>query len=298
MAQEIAQVAQGALVALDGSAVAEQSLPWAKALARDAGGRLLLVKIVPAEHATPEHAQAERDAAQHYLDGVVDDLRGAGVEVSGRAEAGSRNVADGIIACARERSVALIVMSTHGRTGVRRMVLGSVAGEVIEKATSNVLVVRASAEGEREHDRTVRRILLPVDGSPRSEQALAVALEFVKIFNATLEIVQVAPLSAMLFAGAAEAYVPEGLDARLEEAAEDYLTEMRKRVPAETKVEAYVLRGSAADCILDHAAESKADLIVMTTHGRTGMSRWALGSVADRVLRGGTLPVLLVRPTN
>src|SRR5205807_1631065 len=117
----------------------------------------------------------------------------AGVDLAHHAEFGSRNVAESLIAQARGSNAALIMMATHGRSGVKRMVLGSVAGEVIEMAAGNVLVVKATAEGEKILERRVHRILLTVDGSPRAEAALPVAVEYARAFGATLELVQAAP---------------------------------------------------------------------------------------------------------
>jgi nucleotide-binding universal stress UspA family protein len=288
-----------ALLPLDGSSTAETMLPVAAAFARRLGLQVLLLDLV--REAWPggnERAEAALQAARHYLDGVAANLRSAGIEVETRAVPGSEDVATGINATAAEVDAALIMLATHGRSGPRRWIIGSVTSEVVQTAERPVLVVRAEPGTAGRHDGTIRRILLPLDGSPRAEVALEEAARLARAFGAVLNLVQVVQWAAALVGTSTEFYATGGLDQGLESAAQEYLAGVRRRLPADVTVEAQVLRGDAAGGILDHAAATGADLVVMSTHGRSGIARWELGSVADRIVRSSHLPVLLLRSTN
>ena len=138
------------VVALDGSATAEYVLPWATALARGLDLRLLLLRLVP--EAWPggtgdARAEAALSTAQHYLDGVAGALRVAQIAVETRAAPVGQDLAAGIVGVADEVQAELILLATHGRTGVRRLVLGSVADAVVRTASTAVFVVNAGRSG-------------------------------------------------------------------------------------------------------------------------------------------------------
>ena len=278
-----------ALVALDGSGTAEYVLPWALAFVQALKLPLALVEMVPRGDG------AAAAAAAHYLDGVAASLRSQGIEVSLSTPDMTGDPAEEIVAAANRASAALIMLATHGRSGVSRVVLGSVTDAVVRSATRPVLVVRAGTEKAAMAAAAVRRVLVTVDRSPLSESALTPAIRYAQGFGATLDLLHVAPLASMLVAGAAELPLPEGMDEQIEQGAEAYLRTQHARCPGDLAVEMHVLRGPAADGIVDYAESSHADLLVMATHGRSGVARWTLGSVADKVLRSGVVPVVLVR---
>jgi len=187
----------------------------------------------------------------------------------------------------------LIVMSSHGYSGVTRWMLGSVAEKVLRKAPCPVLVIRSS--------RPIWRVLVPLDGSPLAEAALQPALAVAAGLGA-----EVTLLRAI---GAPEAEVlkqldkvEKGLSQRVLEdmsaAAKTYLREVsdrHRRAGAEIKTA--VVDGSAAAGILDYAEARDMDLIAMSTHGRTGLQRWIYGSVTEKVLHGAQHSMLVVRPS-
>lgn len=287
-----------ALVPLDGSATAEYVLPMAVATAKALGLQLVLVQLVrdawPGDDA---HAREALRPARHYLDGVVASLDHTDIPITTRAQPVGEDIAAGINGAAHAEDAAMIMLATHGRTGVRRLVLGSVADAVVRSATVPVLVVRArpgtpASDGQ---EAGIHRILAPVDGSMAARAALVEAVKIARGTGAVLDIVQVAPWSWSLMAGAIDVPPPEGLDAQLEAGAADDLARVRAEIPSDIRYEQHVLRGDPAASILDHADTSHADLIAMGTRGRSPVARWALGSVADRVVRSGTRPVLLVR---
>jgi nucleotide-binding universal stress UspA family protein len=283
------------LVPLDGSATAESVLPMALASARALDLDLVLVQLV--REAWPggdAKAEAALGPARHYLDGVAASLADAGITVSTRALPGGDDIAAAISGAAEAENAALIMLATHGRTGLRRIMMGSVADAVVRSATRPVLVVRARP-GSQTGVAGLSRILAPLDGSPLAEGAIDIAARVARRAGATLDLVRVAPWTASLVAGMPDIPIPEGLDEDLEKGAYEYLREVERTLPRDVSHERHVLRGDAALGILDHADATGADLIVMSTRGRSPATRWALGSVADRVLREGDRPVLLVR---
>lgn len=202
-----------------------------------------------------------------------------------------------IVSYAAEEHVDLIVMGAHGRRGFRRFLLGSVAEEVVRLAPCPVMTMRG--EGKVPELHAPGRILVPFDFSEPSRSALVAARDLAVDFKAGLELVHVIePIMAP------HPYAPlhfgsQAFDmARLMERAETDLRVIAGEV-AGTGVECSVraLEGHPAERITGYAEESGADLIVIATHGRTGLSRFFLGSVTERVVRGAECPVLTLKAT-
>jgi nucleotide-binding universal stress UspA family protein len=279
------------LVPLDGSAVAEQALPLAVGLARRAGAALDLVRVhvlyaladpgaawLPYD---PSEDAAVREQELTYLTEVAQRCRG---QTSGPVSCAVGNglTADGILERARETAADLIVMTTHGAGPVSRAFLGSTADELVRRAPVPVLLTRPrrpapDAAGEP----AVRRILIPLDGSPASELILRPALALARLAGASCTLFHVAEPST----SAADQVGP----------ARDYLAALVRRLPGQApEVRTRVVVGRhAATCILEEARGY--DLIALATHGRGGLKRLLLGSVADKVLRGAGAPLLLAR---
>ncbi len=141
-----------------------------------------------------------------------------------------------------------------------------------------------------------KRILVPLDGSSFSEAALQPALEMAKCMGSTIELLRVAIHPSNYVYVSDPATLAQLYDSDRAHC-EDYLKDVVARFKSAGIPMRYaVLDGAVADSIVDYAIDSGADLIVMSTHGRTGMERWLLGSVAERVVRGAKVPVLLIRP--
>lgn len=296
------------LVPLDGSQFGESALPAAVALAKRSGARLHLVYVrgSAADGSTglPGLAmawgpEAER-AARAYLDGVAertsDDL---GESVSFALLDGA--VAESVCAYARTNAVSLIVMSTHGRRGLSRAWLGSVAAGIIREALAPVLLVRPRKGGARPGATLrIRRILVPLDGSRLSERIVAPAAVLGKLAGAAVTLVHVIEpvfrLGEAVMVPAAE-FDREAHDRQRSEA-QAYLDRVAARVRGEgLDAETEVVTGEAIHCLMDTARAKGADLIAIATHGRTGWQRLAFGSVADKIVRTSTLPALVLRPT-
>jgi nucleotide-binding universal stress UspA family protein len=299
------------LVPLDGSPLAEAVLPRAAAWARATGGVVVLTRVsAPALVAPPtawtiptplvgyENTLHDMDLARDYLTDAAMRLKQTGVEVETTGLDGDPAAA--IIAYAEEHpEVTLIAMATHGRSGLSRWVLGSVAEKVLHAAPVPLLLVRPDGnETPAAPSSDLQTILVPLDGSIFAEQALEVAFASARTTGAALRLVTALPVPddmAATDSGLTPAPVPAQyqievaqLTAYLEQQAEP----LRR---AEITVETQIVNGRPADAILHAAAEAHAGLIVMATHGRSGLQRLWLGSVAMKVVQGATLPVLLVR---
>jgi len=281
---------------LDGSLRGEQAIPHALAQARPSSDRLVLVRVVetyPASqppHVTQQLNEMLLEQAQSYLQTVGDRLRSQGWQVKEVVTTGQ--TAHGIVQVAVDEGASLVVASSHGRTGPRRWLLGSVAENVARRSPCPVWLVRSHPPvvGDGNVGAVARLpaealVMVPLDGSRRSEQGL----QFVRQHLA-------GPLTRLLLVGATD--LPARATAARQQVThllESYLTGQVAALREHLwKAEQAVLDGPAAASILDLAAERKPDLIVMASQGRTGLSRWVVGSVAERVLRHAPCPVVLV----
>jgi nucleotide-binding universal stress UspA family protein len=193
-----------------------------------------------------------------------------------------------ILRMAGELNSDLIVMGTHGRTGLRWLVGGSVAIAVLRGAHCPVLALRSAEQPRREEP--MRVILHPTDFSVSSEGAVRVARSLARDHGARLIILHVAALEILTDGTPAAAIDPRIFRDNLEQA--------RKRLDGpdlKYPVETLLRQGFAPEGILDVAEEVKADLIVMGTHGRTGISRVLMGSIAESVVSKAECPVLVVK---
>jgi nucleotide-binding universal stress UspA family protein len=195
--------------------------------------------------------------------------------------------------------IDLVALTSHGTGGLHRWWRGSVAEGLLTAGGADLLMVQPWDETEEMTPGTARfaRILVPLDGSEHSEGALARAQELADLFHADLLLVRVVPspieLTSIYGVPGVE-MVGESHLARIEHA-EAYLDTIAAGLP-EGRCETHVVEGpGAAEGIVESARDLGADLIVLAGHGRSGVERVILGSVADKVLRGTTRPVLVVR---
>lgn len=294
------------VVPLDGSKLSEQVLPYAAILARGFGGGLHLVHAVEAGAAGMEEryrtfaeqvVQQERKEAAGYLQRVQDQVSQRHIPVTTRAVLGW--AADAIVAEAQQESADAIAMATHGRAGMQRLFLGSVADKVLHSTTLPLLLLRPREDGAQGREPVLRLLLVPLDGSALAEQVIPTAESFARALGLRLRLLRVVSMPVLAFADAygaasAEAYVQvlEGL----EEEADRYLADQAAAFAARG-IEADVIRGrvDAAAEIVRTAEQEEGTLVMMSTHGRSGLGRAVLGSVADRVVREHRGPVVLLR---
>lgn len=270
------------IVPLDGSEIAETIVPLARDLSRHSRGSLTLLRVAS--------RGAEADALS-YLQKQAAALQAAGCAATTIVRAGP--VAETILACADELRADLIVMCTHGRGGLSRVVMGSVADQIVRGGRTPVLLWRAGVAPRPEF--TLRRILAPVDGTPLAEESLVHVQRLAAAFDAEALL-----LSVWDGMGYQLGSFPENeLEAKKQEehaSAKYYIIETTHRLQKQgVRVHWKLLSGQVSQCIVDTARANGSDLIVMATHGLSGISRVVEGSVSDEVLRLSPVPLLLVR---
>jgi nucleotide-binding universal stress UspA family protein len=266
------------VVPLDDSALAENALAAATAVARHCRAELLLVRAVD-EHAVVSEAEAALRAIAERLGDVETDV----------ACPRERDAATAIAAAAAASDDPLVCMSTHGRGGVGRALLGSVAEGVIQRHAGPVLLVGPHADiGALPLE---GRIVACLDGSELAERILPLARQWAETFGMGLDLVQVVGPEVedeMREAGVPPSDVSLGT----------YLARCgRPLYAAGVDVDWTVLRGRRpAAVIVEHVARQRPGLVALTTHGRTGLSRITAGSVAIAVVHDSPRPVLVHRP--
>lgn len=294
------------LVPLDGSKTAENVVPLARSFARGLQIPVELLGVVDvaemARHGPPSQASMIRSIVDDatgrfddYLERVAKNFLVGKVQCTVR----KGNAADAIIESAAAEKQTLIAMATHGRSGLDRWLLGSVAEKVLRGASNPTLVVRAKREKNPGWEMaTLKRVIVPLDGSELSERILPHVEALAKHLD--LEVTLLGVYGGRLPAGASDGF--HSMDAfivSLRNETEIYLAakteEMKQR--GLNKVSFAAKQGLEADEIIATARETLDTLIAMCTHGRTGVQRWMLGSVTETVVRHSDDPVLVVRPT-
>jgi nucleotide-binding universal stress UspA family protein len=205
-------------------------------------------------------------------------------------------VARAITELADERRAELIVMSTHGRSGIGRWLYGSVADSVLRQSAIPVLLVPPHAERPLPTDRQLR-LLVPLDGSELAEEAIETTERLAGSLNAELLLLSIVEPPPYPLYGDGYTYIPFDQDVELR-SSRQYLQSQVDRLQARgIKVSARATTGSPSSIVAQVARDAEVDAVMMATHGRSGLARLVLGSVATAVLQQVNVPVLLVRPT-
>jgi len=278
------------LVPLDGTAESAVALPIARAMARATGATFTLLRVVAANE-----DERARSAAQNDLDGVASELTAGGLMAKTVVRTG--DPAQEIVEQARADAADLIVMRTHGRAGLARAFLGSVAERVLTLSPVPLVLVRP---GDR-YVSQVRSMLVPVDGSPGGALALGAAVGLAEASGASFRLLEVVvPIPTYIYGAYAyngATFVDPAWDEEAHASAQTYVDGLAARLrtgglTVETEV---CIAPSVAEAIADIAEARDIDLIVMSTEALTGAARAVLGSVADAVVRAARCPVLLLR---
>jgi nucleotide-binding universal stress UspA family protein len=299
------------LAPVDGSTRALRAVPWAAKLAGP-GGTVVLLRVVP-----PQPAYAETlfslVGAEDTIPEIQDtwarvakaDMEEAAALLSESDVSVEQMVAEGepdeeIVTAAARRGVEMIAMASHGRGAVGRAIFGSVADRVARTATVPVLILRVPDE-DADYGVVVSRIVVPLDGSQLAERALPIAAELALQFPAPVHIVCAAdpastlPMASGVF-GAGPAIggdVTDQIWQEAEAAARSTVATAVSRLEAEgVDASGGILTGSPFFAISE--ATQAGDLLILTSHGRGGVRRWLLGSVAEKLVREAHAPVLLV----
>ena len=277
------------LIPLDGSSLAEHVLPYAQQIANACDAHIELIGAVDGED-LPEDAIAEvEQECCDYLRRMADALPPKATP-SWMCHRG--RPADVIVDHVGEKQGTLIAMATHGYSGMKRWLLGSVAHKVAQAALTPVLLLPSGATSPSGGPVEFERIIVPLDGSTLAEHVLDHAVALCRCLDMELILVRAYNPS---FPGSTVRM--KEVSAIVHDAAENYLKEAQQRLQSEgLKAVSYkVLRGAPAEQITEFALETPNSLTAMCTHGRHGVGRWLLGSVTDAVIHCAQEPVLVIR---
>jgi nucleotide-binding universal stress UspA family protein len=291
------------LVPLDGSRVAEQVLPYGRFLAKALRLPVELLGVVdpevlvafsnPAQGRPLDTLVAETlSRTAIYLETTARSFQGVQVKCS----AAKGKPEDVVIEKAAADKNTLIVMATHGRSGIQRWLLGSVAERVLHGATNHLFLVRASEQGKTDGEAPLQTVIVPLDGSSLAEQVLPYVLDLTKKMKLKVVLMRAYALPPAISAEDYGFYSAELLD-HLESEARDYLAEKENEVKQNgvENVASVLNVGYGAEEIIMLARNTPDNFIAMCTRGRSGVQRWVLGSVTDRVVRHSGDPVLIIR---
>jgi nucleotide-binding universal stress UspA family protein len=272
------------LVPLDGSELGDRILTQVKRLLVRHDGEVMLVRVISPETLKSENVPGqELDVARGHLERLASSLRAQGAKVQHEVLVGKP--ADRVHTFALEYRPSLIAMSTHGRTGLSRWIRGSVAERILRVSPYPLLLSNPFGLAERQELR-FQRILVPLDGSDTSAEIIPLVNELARLYESevvlhmAVELPMVEPLVYPLMVST--------------EDAQKLLEPYRARFPG-IRVQIAASLGSPAATIIEVAEREKVDLVAMTTHGRSGASRWAFGSVAEQAIRHCPCPLLVKR---
>ncbi len=296
------------LVPLDGSRLSESILPYARTLAKTLHLTVDLLHIVEPERVEAASAHGARSTHtvgaelkkinEQYLAEVARTFPGS-VTVHASVEVG--NPPEVIVDRGAVQKGTLIAMSTHGRSGFRRWYLGSVTEKVLHASNDPLLVVRGTEQSGSVQEASLNAIIVPLDGSPLAERVLPHVVAIARELKLKVVLVRVYSLAALTYT---EDTIEEGspidvaaLTDALNSEVQRYLEQKASQMKDEglENVGRELFAGDPAGRIVDLAQQAPDSLIAMCTHGRSGIKRWVLGSITDRVVRHCGSPVLVVR---
>jgi nucleotide-binding universal stress UspA family protein len=284
------------LVPLDGSELGELALVYAKELA---GALNLQVQIAfVAEHRDKKTSQM----FVNYLAKVAERLRTQVKRIKQESEINTvvlnGEPASALIEYSKKEGVDLLIMMSHGRSGLMPWVMGGTANKVVQRSQIPVLLVRASeALSRRRPVQVFKKILLPLDGSPMGEAALPYVKTIAQALDCEIILLRVVEAVQRIYTvGGIDhfAYTEQQIE-RMKNEAQQYL-EKTNRQFEKVKVSNVLRIGDAAREIIKVSDEEKVNLIAMSSYGKSGITQWVMGSVSNKVLQAGKTPILLVRP--
>ena len=288
------------LVPLDGSKIAENVLPYARFLTAKLNIPAQLISVVEmpvsvnAEKALYLDSLIERGVvtSQEYLSRVAKTFVGVNVTIT--VEKG--NPEEIILASAEADEKILIAMATHGRSGIARWLLGSVAEKIVHEAKNPVFLVRAKDDANTRAQATLNSIIVPLDGSKLAESVLPTVIELATAMKLKVVLLQTFSLKQIIYSY--EDYLLDSAELQRvsKSGATRYLESKEQQLKnAGIEVLSVVSEGEAAETIIELARGSPDSLIAMCTHGRSGVRRWILGSITEKVIRHAEDPVLAIR---
>lgn len=299
------------MLAVDTILVARDASPASRRAVR--AGLLLAVKMEAALHVLHVYDDRKSTHPTQDLNAVRDELQQSGL-VSEQAlasisviaaERQGTDVGATVLQYADTEDVGFIVLGTHGRTGMKRLFMGSVAETVIRRADRAVLTVQERKEEDgRAALGRIDRILVPVDFSEHALESTRVAMEWAALYEAEADLLHVTE-DAQPPSSSETSAQEAGSDAEVSSSSPSSLAAARSKLIEFAKsgrrfdvpTHVHVEQGVVGDTVLDFATAHDTDLVAMSTHGRTGLRRFVLGSVTEAVVRNARCPVLTVRPS-
>jgi nucleotide-binding universal stress UspA family protein len=291
------------LVPIDGSKFSEQAIPYARLLREKLGSSIELIQVLEEPSPIPsnpsyssylEHvADSLRAESDSYLSELVESLRASGTAASWSVHTG--DPASVIAKIGDSHPSSLIAMCSHGRSGEARWWLGSTTDKVIHAANCPVLVVRSRSEYVESPRVGLTHCTVPLDGSSRAEQVLAHVVTWATAFSLQVTLIRVIPEldSHML------ELFPEPFEEDRESQARQYLESVSERLAEQgiSNIQVSLLHGHPASVLVDLALHATGNLMIMGTQGlgASGIYRWTMGSVSQRVVGNSQAPVLVIR---
>jgi len=291
------------LVPLDGSKLAEAAIPVAASLAQALRAPVTLLHLI--EKDPPQEVHKDRhitraDEASAYLQQVAKDGFPASVKVDWHVHtAAVKDVADSIVEHAMtEFQPDLIVMCTHGRSGVRELLYGSIAQQVVAQGMTPLLLIKPRTEAPAIFK--LEKILVPLDSGPVHDASLPVTQELASAYKSNIHLITVIPTFSTVAGekAVASSLLPATtsalLDINVENAAEDLQEHLEDLKQAGLQVTAEVARGDPTTEIMNISKRLNVDLIVLTTHRKAGTAAFWARSVAPNIARRTRVPLLLI----
>jgi nucleotide-binding universal stress UspA family protein len=293
------------LIPLDGSKTAEKVLPYARRLATISSISVELLGVIEMTEVAAEISSSEAPYAEallkeaqrnstDYLETLANTFPNGMVRC--RVEQGRPE--DVIINAAAMHKDTLIAMATHGRSGVSRWLVGSVTEKVLRGTVNPLLVVHAHRNLKIETLASLSSVIVPLDGSEMAESVLSPVADLALALSLQVILLQTYALPAATY-GDDDYYVPDYIELKdqIKNQSEDYLSSKATSLRAQgiANVSTVAIDGSAADAIISLSHDTPDSLVALSSHSRSGLQRWVLGSVTEKVVRHCEGPVLVVR---
>jgi nucleotide-binding universal stress UspA family protein len=282
------------LVPLDGSSLAEQILPYARVFAEAYGIPMELLRVSDPDIRIPFWPPLPgREYLQRIAAPLPKSLRVESLEESGKP-------AEVIVELAKSDPACIIAMATHGMSGVRRWLLGSVASRVAHTTTNPLLFIRPAEAVKQAGPPELKIVFVPLDGSGLAEKILPHVVALARRLKLEVHLVRVYTLPADAYIVGDGVYMQALAQQRtvIQKEAEEYLAGKIEQLRADglDQVVSTAMEGDPAGEIIDLAQRTPNNLIAMSSHGKSGIAGWVLGSVTEKAIHHSRDPVLVIRP--
>ena len=291
------------LIPLDGSKLAESVLPYAAQIAKKLSVSVTLLHIIETDAPEKIHGQqhlTEAVQAEKYLNTIslLDIFKKIGIEYHVH-EMSVRDVAKSISEHSKELKQDLVILCTHGSSGIHQILFGSIAQQVISLGITPVLLINSLQVYPKE-DCKFERFLIPLDGNPEHEHVLDYTIPFAKMCGAEIHLFVAIPRFGTMSGEYTQANrLLPGTTSRMMDMivsdAEEYLTKLKDKLESTgLKVTASYSRSDPADAITEAAKKNNADMIILATHGKKGAEAFWEGSLTPKISKASSIPLLLV----